>query len=85
MRRLLLAALVAAASIMGCGSEPCPPFKKAVCGGCGEKSPACRSLLESLERAREEGRDLDTLCEKGHEFFKELSGDRCGVVLPTSE
>jgi len=71
---VLLAALAAAT---GCGKDPCPPFIKAVCGQCGEKSAACVELNQSLDRAREENRDIDALCERGHDLYKSLDGDRC--------
>jgi len=69
----------------GCGKDPCPPFRKAVCGKCGEKSPACRELLKSLERAQTEGRDLNTLCDRGKQVLDKLSVDPCQVVYPTGD
>lgn len=80
MRRLFTALVLIVAALAfsaGCGKDPCPPFIKAVCGQCGEKSAACVELNTSLARAKEERRDIDALCERGHDEFKSLEGDRC--------
>jgi len=72
-----LTLLAACAAVSACGEDPCPPFLKDVCGDCGEKSAACTDLRATLDRAREENRDLDALCERGHDLYKSVDGDRC--------
>jgi len=79
VRYVLSALILTLVTLAGpaCGEDPCPPFRKAVCSQCGEKSAACQELRLSLQRAVDENRDLDALCEKGHDRFKDLEGDRC--------